>query len=52
MIRESLEMLQVYALIDREGQRYRFVLSHFPRIVRAFEDIPSQIERLLTQVEA
>lgn len=52
IIREGLEMLQVYALLDRQGQQYRFVLSHFPRIVRAFEDVPSQIERLLTQVEA
>jgi len=52
IIRESLEMLQVYALLDRQGQQYRFVLSHFPRVVRAFEDVPSQIESLLTQVEA
>ena len=52
MIRDALEMLQMNALLDRRGQQYRFVLSHFPRIVREFEDIPTLIETLLTQVEA
>jgi hypothetical protein len=52
MIQQSLEMLQVYSLLERQGQMFRFGLTHFPRIARAVEDVESQIEALLTQVEA
>src|SRR5215469_8671547 len=50
MIREGAEMLQLCSLFEREGQRYRFVLAHFPRMVRTMEDVTSQIEWLLGQV--
>lgn len=50
MIRESLEMLQLCSLFEREGQRCRFALTHFPRMVRKMEDVTSQIECLLGQV--
>lgn len=50
MIRDSVEMLQLCALLEREGQRYRFALTHFPRMVRQMEDVNSQIELLLGQV--
>jgi hypothetical protein len=49
-IRESVEMLQLCALLEREGQRCRFALTHFPRMVRQMEDVNSQIEWLLGQV--
>jgi serine/threonine protein kinase len=51
MIRESLEMLQLCSLIERERQRFRFALSHFPRMVSKMEDVTSQIEWLLGQVQ-
>jgi hypothetical protein len=50
LIRESVEMLQLCALFEREGQRCRFALTHFPRMVRKMEDVTSQIEWLLGQV--
>jgi predicted Ser/Thr protein kinase len=50
MIRESVEMLQLCSLLEREGQRFRFALTHFPRMVRKMENVTSQIERLLGQV--
>lgn len=50
MIRESVEMLQLCSLFEREGQRYRFGLTHFPSMVRKIEDVTSQIEWLLGQV--
>lgn len=51
IIRESLEMLQLYSLLERQGEQYRFALSHFPRMIREMEDVSSQIECLLSQVE-
>jgi len=50
MIRKGVEMLQLCALFEREGQRCRFALTHFPRMVRQMEDVTSQIEWLLGQV--
>jgi Cdc6-like AAA superfamily ATPase len=50
MIRESVEMLQLCALFEREGQRYRFALTHFPHMVRKMVDVTSLIEWLLGQV--
>jgi hypothetical protein len=49
-IRQSLEMLQLCSLLEREGQSCRFALTHFPHLVRKKEDVTSQIERLLGQV--
>jgi hypothetical protein len=50
MIRESLEMLQLCSLFEREGQRFRFALTHFPCMVRKIENVTTQIERLRDQV--
>jgi hypothetical protein len=50
-IREGLETLQLYSLLERQGQQYRFALSHFPRMVREMEDVNTQIEGLLSRVE-
>ena len=50
MILESLEMLQLCSLVERNGQECRFVLAHFPQLVRNMEDVTSQIECLLRQV--
>jgi predicted Ser/Thr protein kinase len=50
IIRESVEMLQLCSLLECEGQRFRFALTHFPGMVRKMEDVTSQIERLLGQV--
>jgi hypothetical protein len=49
-IRRSLEMLQLCSVLEREGERCRFALTHFPHMVRKKEDVTSQIERLLGQV--
>lgn len=51
MGQESLEMLELYSLLERQGNRYCFALSHFPRMVREVEDAASQIDCLLSQVE-
>jgi len=51
-IRDALEMLQLYSLLDREGRQYRLLLANFPRLVRQVEDVPSQIEALVGRVEA
>lgn len=51
-IQDGLEMLQVYSLLERHGDQYRFVSPHFSRIARTVEDVHSQIETLLNQVEA
>jgi hypothetical protein len=48
-LHKALEILQLYALIERWGKQYRFVLLQFPRIVREVEDVPFLIESLLTQ---
>jgi hypothetical protein len=50
-IQESLEMLQLYSLLERNGQEYRFALAHFPRMARQIDDVASQIECLLGQVK-
>jgi hypothetical protein len=51
-IRDALDTLQLYALLETHAGRYRYVLSRFPSLVRATEDVPSLIESWLGQVEA
>jgi AAA+ ATPase superfamily predicted ATPase len=51
MVQESLETLELYSLLERQGNRYRFALSHFPRMVREKENLTYQIDYLLSQVE-
>jgi hypothetical protein len=51
-VQESLETLELYSLLERQGNRYRFALAHFPRMVREMEDVTSQIECLRCQLEA
>lgn len=50
LIRDSLDMLQLSSLVERDGQQCRFALTHFPRLVRKMEDVTSQIDCLLSQV--
>jgi hypothetical protein len=51
LIRDSLEMLQLYSLLSRDEQQFSFALAQFPRLVRQTEDVNFQIENLLSQVE-
>ena len=51
-IRNALNILQLYSLLERRGQQYRFVLTQFPHIARQVEDVPFLIESLLPLVEA
>jgi len=51
MIQEALETLKLFALVEQRGKQHHFLLSQFPRIVRAVEDVPFLIESLLTQME-
>ncbi len=50
-IREALEMLQLYALIETHNGRYYYALKHFPALVRSVEDVPALVELWLSQVE-
>ena len=52
IILEALEMLQLFSLFERDGRRYRFTLTHFPTMARKMEDATTQIECLLSQIEA
>lgn len=50
-IEHALRMLQVQAFLERQNSAYRFVFSHFPRVVREVRDITAEIETLLQQAE-
>jgi len=50
VIRDSIDMLQLYSLLDRDGSGYRFGLSEFPRIVRESGVAAAQIESLVAEV--
>ena len=50
VIRESIDMLQLYSLLDRDGSGYRFGLSEFPRIVRESGVAAAQIESSAAEV--
>jgi pSer/pThr/pTyr-binding forkhead associated (FHA) protein len=49
-IQQALEILQLYVLLQRDGSRYRFRLTHFPRLVRKFEDLDTQIQVQLAEM--
>jgi hypothetical protein len=49
-VRDSLEVLCLYSLLDRDDSGYRFALSQFPRIVRDSGVAPAQIEWLASEV--
>jgi len=49
-IQASLEMMCLGMLLERRGDGYRFLLKHFPRIVRKCENVPEQIERLVAEL--
>jgi hypothetical protein len=51
MIREGLEMLQLCSLLGRRGKQYYFALSRFPEMVREIEDVASQVQCLVSQIE-
>ena len=50
-IRNALDILELFALVKREGKSCRFVLAHYPRIVREAEDVSVLIEDWLSRVE-
>jgi hypothetical protein len=50
-IQQALEMLQLYVLLQRDGSRYRFRLTHFPRLARKFEDLDTQIQVQLAEMK-
>lgn len=50
-IQESLDILQLYSLLDCDRHVYRFRLTHFPRAVRQVETLPSLIESLAARLE-
>jgi len=49
-VRESLDILRLYALLDRDEAGYRFALSQFPRIVRESGVVPVQVKWLCDEV--
>src|SRR5262245_17916064 len=50
-IGEGLEILQLYSLLERQGTRYRFALSHFPEVARKSQNFSAQVDFLVSQVE-
>lgn len=50
--RDDLDMLEMNALIERQGNRYRFVLSDFPRVIRTSGDVDELIASLRSRLEA
>ena len=52
LVEDAVRMLQIQAFLERKGQSYRFVLSHFPHIVREIKNVPTEVKALLSQVEA
>jgi hypothetical protein len=50
-VQDSLEMLQLYSLIERRGEQVEFVFSQFPSIARAGGDVDTQIKDLVDQLE-
>lgn len=49
-LRDSLEILRLYSLLDRDDSGYRFALSQFPRIVRESGVAATQTEWLVNEV--
>jgi pSer/pThr/pTyr-binding forkhead associated (FHA) protein len=52
-IQSAIEMLQLGVLLQRDpdDKRYRMSLTHFPRLVRVYEDADFQIQTLLKEIE-
>jgi hypothetical protein len=50
-ISESLDILELYSLIESEGQHYRFRLTEFPRLVREFDGIRWQLQSVVSALE-
>jgi hypothetical protein len=49
-VRDSLEILRLYALLDRDDYGYRFGLTQFPRIVRDSGVAAADLEWLANEV--
>jgi AAA domain len=49
-IRESLDVLQLYSLLECDRQVYRFKLTQFPQFLRQVEDVPLLVESLAARV--
>ena len=50
-INESLDILELYSIIESEGQHYRFRLTEFPRLVREFDGIRWQLQSVVSALE-
>jgi hypothetical protein len=50
-ISKSLDILELYSLIESEGQHYRFRLTEFPRLVREFDGIRWQLDSVVSALE-
>jgi hypothetical protein len=50
--RDALDMLEMNAMIERCGNRYRFVLTDFPRVIRERDDVPALLEDLRSRLGA
>jgi serine/threonine-protein kinase len=46
---EALRTLELFAVLERKGSRYRFLLPEFGRIARAALDLPAQVARLVAE---
>ncbi len=50
-IRDAFRILEMYALIERVGDTYKFVLTQFPYVLRKVEHIPLLLDNLRQQLE-
>jgi AAA domain len=50
LIRQSLDVLQLYSVIERDGSHYRFGMSQYPRIVRESGVAAAQLDFLAAEV--
>jgi hypothetical protein len=50
LVRQSLDVLRLYSLIERDGSQYRFGMSQYPRIVRESGVAAAQLESLAAEV--
>ena len=48
LIVDGLNTLELYSLIEKDGQAYRFRLTEFPRLVRQFDGFEWQLESALS----
>jgi hypothetical protein len=47
----AMDNLQLYAIVERKANRYRFIPQAFPRFLKEVKDIPETVELLVEQFE-